>query len=101
MFHDLLQGVGADSYPSSIWHSHFPFQAPSPMASGSADVAPPGSTEDTAKAAWVALRNASDAELPRRWGDWVQVRMLARLIGVANEDELLDIIRTKSEFFRL
>ena len=71
------------------------------MASGSADVAPPGSTEDTAKAAWVALRNASDAELPRRWGDWAQVRVLARLIGVANEDELLDIIRTKSEFFRL
>ena len=27
--------------------------------------------------------------------------MLARLVGVANEDEMLDIIRTKSEFFRL
>ena len=68
-----------------------------PMAS----VAPRGSQEDMAKAAWTALRNATGAELPRRWGDWAQVRMLARLIGVANEDEMLDIIRTKSEFFRL
>ena len=71
------------------------------MASGSADVAPRGSREDVAKAAWTALRNATEAELPRRWGDWAQVRMLARLIGVASEDEMLDIIRTRSEFFRL
>ena len=29
------------------------------------------------------------------------MRMLARLIGVASEDEMVDIIRPKSEFFRL
>ena len=101
VFHDLLQGVGADSYPSSVWYSHIPFQALSPMASGSADVAPRGSQEDVAKAAWTALRNATEAELPRHWGDWAQIRDLARLIEFVTELELLDIIRHHAESFRL
>ena len=70
------------------------------MASGSADVAPPGSTEDTAKAAWVALRNASGAELPRHWGDWVPIPDLVRFIAV-DEQELVAILRDHAEFFRL
>ena len=54
-----------------------------------------------AKAAWTALRNATEAELPRHWGDWAQIRDLARLIEFVTELELLDIIRHHAESFRL
>ena len=69
-------------------------------AAGSTDVAPPGSAEDTAKAAWTALRHATEAELPRYEDGWASIPDLARLIE-ADEHELLVILREPPEFFYL
>ena len=78
-----------------------PPHSPSTMAAaGSTDVAPPGSAEDTAKAAWTALRHATEAELPRYEDDRSRIPDLARLIAV-DENELLVILRNHSELFYL
>ena len=73
---------------------------PFPGATVTMAAAPAGSAEDIAKNAWVALRNATATELPRHWGDWVQIPDLARFIA-ADEQELTAIIRDHTEFFRL